>query len=474
VAALSALAAVCVFGPAARAGAAPPTSQVRFSTPTLFPKYAPGIHDYVVRCDDAPVNVNAHATGGWEAAIGSHPFRRGDFSETVPLAAGRAFSVKVRKEGQPHVYRYHVRCLPSNFPAFTFTRYGPVSPKHFSVDLDFNREDRDFGVIFDNNGVPVWWYEGPTQDTRVLANGNVQWFNRSASVYDWEVHRLDGSVARTFDPVFSPADPHDLQPLENGGYLFGAYVPEEHVDTSAYGGSSDATVINAELVQVSPANQVAWSWKSRNHIGLEETGRFWRRSVNNPTPWGYDILHWNSIELAGNSVIASFRHLDAVYKINKSTRKIVWKLGGTTTPESLEVLNDPHQYTFGAQHDARVLDDGTVTVFDNRTNLRQKRPRAVRYRIDRQRGTATLVQMIRDAEIPVSYCCGSARRLGNGDWLIGWGRNNPIGGYQSDGDRTFILASSTGGTYRAEPVPAGVISNDDLRRGMSAMASQGG
>jgi hypothetical protein len=74
----------------------------------------------------------------------------------------------------------------------------------------------------------------------------------------------------------------------------------------------------------------------------------------------------------------------------------------------------------------------------------------------------------------VSYCCGSARRLANGDWLIGWGQNNPIGGYESDGDRTFILESSTGGTYRAEPVPAGVISNDDLRRGMSAMASGGG
>ena len=44
---------------------------------------------------------------------------------------------------------------------------------------------------------------------------------------------------------------------------------------------------------------------------------------------GYDILHWNSVEPAGDSVIASFRHLDAVYKFEKSTGKIVWKLGGT-------------------------------------------------------------------------------------------------------------------------------------------------
>ena len=120
-------------------------------------------------------------------------------------------------------------------------------------------------------------------------------------------------------------------------------------------------------------------------------------------------------------MIASFRHLDAVYKIEKSTGRIVWKLGGTRTPERLEVGNDPHDYTFGAQHDARLLPDGTVTVFDNRTYLRHERPRAVRFRINEQAGTATLVQSITDPAVSRSGCCGSARRLANGDWLIGWG-----------------------------------------------------
>ena len=72
-------------------------------------------------------------------------------------------------------------------------------------------------------------------------------------------------------------------------------------------------------------------------------------------------------------MIASFRHLDAVYKISKSTGKIVWKLGGTTTPKSLTVKDDPRAYTLGAQHDARLLPDGTLTVFDNRTNLADTR-----------------------------------------------------------------------------------------------------
>ena len=168
-------------------------------------------------------------------------------------------------------------------------------------------------------------------------------------------------------------------------------------------------------------------------------------------------------------MIASFRHFDAVYKIRKSTGEIVWKLGGTKHPQEPEVQGDPRSYTFGAQHDARLLPDGTLTVFDNRTSLPNPRPRAVRFRIDAAAGTATLLQSITDPAVPVSYCCGSARRLGTGDWLVGWGKNNPIGGYGPNGQRTFLLDFNSDWSYRAEPVPAGAVSAQDLRQGMDAM-----
>ncbi len=191
--------------------------------------------------------------------------------------------------------------------------------------------------------------------------------------------------------------------------------------------------------------------------------------------FGYDLVHWNSIQPAGNgSVIASFRHLDAVYKIDKSTGAIVWKLGGTSRPESLNVIGDPLTYTFGGQHDARLLADGTVTVFDNRTDLNSP-PRAVRFRIDETAGTATLLQSISDPDVPLSGCCGSARRLSNGDWLIDWGQatNHPIGGYKPNGERTFLLTLDGRSSYRAEPVPAGAVSAQSLRHAMNAMCSSG-
>jgi arylsulfotransferase ASST len=459
-----------LFGPAVGAEASPPAGKVGFSSaPSLFPKFGPNIYDYVVRCDDAPVTVQGHATGGWEAKIGNYPYRSGDMVAVVPLSAGRGFSIAVREVGRQRVYRYHVRCLPNDFPNYTFTRYGPVSPRFFSVSRNYVPEDQQYAMIFDDHGVPIWWYHTRNWDPRVLPGGNILWWNGQR----WEIHRLDGSLVRSLDAVGHPANAHDLQLLGNGDHLTGSYVRRSHVDTSAYGGSSDATVSNTELQQVSPGGQLVWRWRSQDHIALAETGRHWPFAVDH----GYDIEHWNSIEPAGDSVIASFRHLDAVYKIQKSTGDIVWKLGGTSTPESLEVINDPRGYTLGAQHDARLLPDGTLTVFDNRTNLAEKTPRAVRYRIDQTAGTATLLESITDPAVPRSSCCGSARRLGNGDWLIDWAKTGPtarepgpIGGYRPDGQRTFLLTFDSHFSYRAEPVLAGAVSAQDLRDGMRAMA----
>ncbi len=356
-----------------------------------------------------------------------------------------------------------MRCLPNDFPRYTFIRYGrPVFPEYFSVDP----RDSRYAIIFDRHGVPVWWYHGPAYATRVLPNGNVLW----STFGTWGTHRLDGSLIRNLHGVGLRADAHDLQLTGNGNHLVGAYVQQRHVDTRPYG-PSDATVINGELQEVTPGGKLVWDWKSQDHVALAETGRWWPRVGS---PEGYDLVHWNSVEPVGGSVIASFRTLDAVVKIDKSTGRIIWKLGGTTTPRSLDVLQDPRGYTFGGQHDARLLPDGTLTVFDNRSYVggdAGQPPRAVRFRINEQAGTATLLESVSDPAVPESRCCGNARRVANGHWLINWGQSDVIGGYAPGGERTFrlVFQPARNFSYRAEPVPVGVLSPQELRQAMDAM-----
>jgi hypothetical protein len=462
------------LGGAGAAAGAPPPGEVSFSTiPSLFPSFSPEIPDYVVRCNDGPVTVEGNSSTRWEWAIGNGPFRRGPFVQPVPLGSGQAFRINVREVGVPHpVYRYNVRCLPNDFPNYTFTRYRPVSPKYFTASRDWVPYDEQWGMVFDRYGVPIWWIHAPAHGTRVLPDGNILWSDRSTLPKDWEIHRLDGSFVRTLGAVGRQADDHDVQFLPNGDHLVAAHVRRSNVDTSAYGGSSDATVLNTELQRVTPSGQLVWSWRSWEHISLSETPSYrWPWAIDH----GYDIEHWNSIEPAGDSVIVSFRNLDAVYKIRRSTGNIVWKLGGTRTPKSLKVIGDSRGYTFGAQHDPRLLGDGTLTVFDNRTNLGQP-PRAVRFRINEQQRTATLLESITDPNVRSSACCGSARRLGNGDWLIDFGSASPnhnlIGGYKPNGARTFRLTFETRWSSRAEPVPTN-ISPWDFRHAMNGMCSSG-
>ena len=476
----TALAVLAIAGVVAApaAAAVPPRSQASFSVPGLFPGYGPHVHDYVVRCDDAPVRVNAHVADPWRMSIAGAATRAGRFSRTVGLHSGTAFTITVENQAGGRAFRYHVRCLPSDFPTYTFTRDGPVSPDYFSADTGFAAVKNRYAMIFDRHGVPIWWYRAPAVGPRVLPGGNVLWFLSKGQSSRYEVRGLDGGLVRTLTTAGGGAvNPHDLQLLSSGDYLIGAHTTRHHVDVSPYGGPSDANVRYADLQEVSGDGRLLWNWRSEDHISLAETGRWWPWVLEHRTADGYyDPVHWNSIEPHGDSVIASFRHLDAVYRIRKSNGSIAWKLGGTPTEKSLQVQGDPEPYPFGGQHDARLVSDGTLTVFDNRTGLVDPEPRAVRYRIDQGARTATLVQSISDPDVATSNRCGSARVLPNQDWLIDWGQNSSagagsIGGYKPDGERTFLLTFDSTFSYRAQPVPAGALTARDLRQGMDAMAA---
>lgn len=456
------------------AAAKPPTAFQLSSDPSLFPAFSESVSDYVVRCQPSnEVHVSVSTPENAKASVDGRPQRKGSFTQTVSLSAGQSLDVVFTKPGRNSA-TYFIRCLPSDFPTFAAARTGPTQAEWYAVTptlLAPSDVSAQYAALFDNNGVPVWWMRSADSsiplDFKLLPNGHVAWLHFVTGVDStgMEERRLDGSLVRTLDTVGGPGDHHDVQLLPNGNYLMGRYAYRSGVDMSACGGSNSGALWDAEIQELTPSGELVWSWRASDHIPVSEVTPAWASFC---TGGNGDVYHWNSVEPDGDGYVLSFRHLDAVYRIDRATGAIDWKLGGESRPESLTVVDDPLSAvsTFGGQHDARVLADGSLTVHDNGTGLNRP-PRGVRYAIDRSARTATLIEDVRDTDAPGSRCCGSTRRLPGGNWVSAWGANPFVTEQTATGGRVFKLSFTQGlFSYRANPVLPGQLSRTALRAGM--------
>jgi hypothetical protein len=447
------------------------------TTPVLTPSYSPGVPDYTVRCKpDAPVTFKASVPRGHSVAVDGGPPATGKVAQDVGLEPGQAFTFTV--DGALH----NVRCVPPDLTTWRVKRRAkPVAQwLVFSPTLtQYKATIGPYSVIADRHGVPVWWKrsEGAVPlDARLLPDGTFTWARLGGPFAQtwWDHVALDGTELRPFTTVGVGADHHDMQVLPDGNVLMLAYTSREDVDLHRYGGPPDATVIDVTVQELTPDGQLVWSWSTKDHISLRETtawGIEHAKSKYQGKP-AYDLTHLNSVDLRGNVLLISCKHLRALYGIRRSDGKVLWKLGGTHRPESLAFKRDPYApklKLFGGQHAARWSADGTVYLHDNGSLLARRRPRVARYRLNLRRRTATLVESFEDKRTFYSYCCGNAQRLPRGHWLVSWG-SNPIITELDRRHRPVLTLSFPRKIYSywVQGVLPGALTREQLRAGMNA------
>jgi Arylsulfotransferase (ASST) len=202
-------------------------------------------------------------------------------------------------------------------------------------------------------------------------------------------------------------------------------------------------VMDCAIVEVDLATgKRLFEWHSVDHIALDET------YIDPPQEGGgiYDYVHSNSIEVdTDGTLLMSARNTCAVYKIDKASGRIVWRLGGKRSDFAMGDGAD-----FGWQHDARRQADGTLTIFDDRQPPEQGR--GIVLRLDETAMTATLVrEYARPDGLEVSSQ-GNMQLLPNGNVLVGWGSQPVFTEFTADG--RIVLDVS---------LPAGKQSYRDIR-----------
>ncbi len=391
------------------------------------------------------------ALGGAAAAGivagGSAPARA--FSATTPPAAGRFLT-------QP---AWNPPPVVVSTPAA-----GTASGSIFVAPLSFGPADAGPGrygpLILDDDGQPVWFLPLSTvvaQNLRMQkyrGRSVLTWYEGAAGglyggscvVYDSTYHELIRVHAgHGFD-----CDLHEFLITSRGTALL-SVANEVSADLSAVGGPTDGRVVEGVVQEIDIAGKrVLFEWHSLDHVDLAES---YRTGV---TPAGnVDYFHLNSIGVdTDGDLIVSARHTSTVYKVDRKTGAIKWRLGGTMNEFEL----GPGA-SFNFQHDVRAHADGTLTLFDNGatgTGAGAVEPasRPMRLALDPGAMTADLLQVYEASSPRLATALGNVQGLPDGGVFVGWGAAGPFTEFTPEGDVRFDATFGDGSvSYRALRFP---------------------
>ncbi|HEY6714282.1 MAG TPA: arylsulfotransferase family protein [Rubrobacter sp.] len=394
------------------------------------------------------------AAGGaaWVAlvgALGCDPVRRARATASS-APAGEAWSFRSRPDLHPPVIEVTTRARDTA-PGRIF-----VAPKN---GPDEAGPGQDGCMILDNDGQPVWLRLLQNEDVDAM-NFKVQTYKGEPVLTWWEgLHTGYGQGEYViYDHSYREikrfgagngyeGDHHEflITPEDTALITIYSKVPR---DLSGAGGPVDGVVLDGIAQEVDiETGDVLFEWHSLEHVGLDN-------SYTKP----YDYFHINSIDVYDEDhLLISSRNTCTVYKVDRKTGKIVWRLGGK---ENDFEMAEGTQFAF--QHDARRHPDGTITIFDNGNINIEEQSRGIVVEVDEDKMSATLAREYTYPHKLLSETQGNVEVLPNGNAFVGWGSTPAISEFNRDGELLFSAAFPTEGeTYRAFRFPWSGQPTDD-------------
>jgi hypothetical protein len=131
-------------------------------------------------------------------------------------------------------------------------------------------------------------------------------------------------------------------------------------------------------------------------------------------------------------LLVSGRRTSAVYKIDRKSGEVIWRLGGKKS--DFEMGPGTRR---AYQHDARRQRDGTITFFDNGVLKVDDQSYGLVLELDTEKMVAIRVRKYTHPEKVLSATQGSVQVLPNGNVFIGWGSQPYFSEFSKDGELLF-------------------------------------
>ncbi|MGH8981013.1 MAG: arylsulfotransferase family protein [Acidimicrobiales bacterium] len=201
-------------------------------------------------------------------------------------------------------------------------------------------------------------------------------------------------------------------------------------DLSPVGGPSQGTVLDGGFQRLDVATgDVLFQWMASDHVSFWESYRPIDGQGTRSAPW--DFFHVNSVDVdTDGNYLVSARHTWAVYKIDRATGAVIWRLNGKRSDFRVEP-----KARFSWQHDARHHGGGVLSLFDDGAGVYRSAPRSRGLILSLDVPTMT-ARVAEEYVLPghvLSWSQGSVQTLPNGNVLVGWGSEPYVSEYTHDG-----------------------------------------
>ncbi len=429
----------------------------------------------------APVHslsgVSVHGSSSGSHGGRLRGYSQGDgasFVPAKPFSAGETVTVsgKVRASSRAQRFSYHF--VVAHEDVLPYAKPTPPSGKdpnekqHFrstnieppTVTVTARSAQSAPGDIF---AAP---YAGPGPPGPMIFDeaGDLVWFdqlpaNISASA-DLQVQQLDGKPVLTWWQGYIPpqgfgegeeiildssyhqigrvhagngykADLHEFHITPQETALLTVFNPID-CNLSVVGGPSGGAVTDSLFQELDlRTGLVRREWHSVDHVPL---GDSYSSATGSSKKWPFDYFHLNSIDQrADGTTLLSARNTWAIYEMSTSSGRLLNEIGGRHSGVKL----GPGTRT-AYQHDARILANGTISVFDNGAVPKvHPQSRGLVLAINGQTDAATLVAQYEHHPALSSGSQGNIQQLANQNMFVGWGPEPYFSEYSASGQLLF-------------------------------------